>query len=121
VVSGRAGCGGTGHPDRVEGRRFSFVAFELDAERVAGLPVWDDPVGDYRPLLDAVGFEVLSYEQMPDWQSKVAAGFGAVAAEREALEAELGHAAAAVLALEASITLEVQPHRGHVHAIAELH
>lgn len=31
------------------GGRFAFVAFELDAERVAGLPVWDDPVSDYRP------------------------------------------------------------------------
>jgi SAM-dependent methyltransferase len=102
------------------GRRFAFVAFELDAQRVAGLPVWDDPVGDYRPLLGAAGFEVLSYEQTPDWQSQVEAGFGAVVAERVALETELGHDAAAALALEASITLELRPYRGHVRVIAEL-
>jgi SAM-dependent methyltransferase len=102
------------------GRRFSFVTFELDAERVAGLPVWDHPVGDYRPLLDAAGFEVLSYEPMPHWRAQVADGFGAVAAEQEALEAELGSAAAAALALEASITLEVKPYSGHVHVVAEL-
>jgi len=102
------------------GRRFAFVAFELDAARVAGLPVWDDAVGDYRPLLDAAGFEVVSYEQIPDWQSQVAGSFGAVLAEHEALEAELGHAGAAALVSEASITLEVQPYRGHARVIAQL-
>jgi SAM-dependent methyltransferase len=102
------------------GRRFAFVAFELDAERVAGLPVWNDPVDDYRPLLDVAGFEVLSYEQTPNWQSQVEAAFGAIAAEHETLESELGHAASAVLALEASTTLELQPYRGHVHVTAEL-
>jgi SAM-dependent methyltransferase len=102
------------------GRRFGFVAFELDAERVAGLPVWGDPVGDFRPLLDAAGFEVLRYEQISGWQQHVAEGFGAVAAEQEALESELGHAATAALVLEASITLELRPYRGHVLVIAEL-
>jgi SAM-dependent methyltransferase len=100
------------------GGRFAFVAFELDAERVAGLPIWDDPVGDYRPLLEEAGFEVLSYAQMPHWRDQIAAGFGAVVAEREALEAELGEAAAAVTVLEATITLELQPYRGHVLATA---
>jgi hypothetical protein len=102
------------------GRRFAFVAFELDGEHVAGLPVWEDAVGDYRPLLDAAGFDVLSYEQTPDWHAQVAAGFGAVAAEHDALEAELGHAAAAVLASEASVTLELQPYSGHVRVVAVL-
>jgi SAM-dependent methyltransferase len=102
------------------GRRFAFVAFELDAERVAGLPVWDDPVGDYRPFLDASGFEVVSYEQIPDWQTQVEAGFSRILAEHEALEAELGHAAAAAIASEATITLELRPYRGHVHVVADL-
>jgi ubiquinone/menaquinone biosynthesis C-methylase UbiE len=100
------------------GRRFAFVAFELDPERIAGLPVWEDPVADYRPLLEQAGFEVLSYEQIPDWQHHVAAGFGAVVDEREALEAELGEAAAAATVLEASITLELRPYCGHVLAVA---
>jgi ubiquinone/menaquinone biosynthesis C-methylase UbiE len=101
------------------GGRFAFVAFELDAERIAGLPLWDDPVGDYRPVLEQTGFEILQYEQMPHWQDQVAAGYGAIVSERAALEAELGPAAAEALVLEASITLELRPYRGHVLAVAE--
>jgi hypothetical protein len=82
------------------------------------LPVWDDPVGDYRPLLDTTGFEVVSYEQIPDWREPVTAGFGAVLAQRDALEAEMGERAAAATLVEASITLELQPYRGHVLAVA---
>jgi ubiquinone/menaquinone biosynthesis C-methylase UbiE len=100
------------------GGRFAFVAFELDAERIAALPVWADPVGDYRPILAEAGFDVLSYEQIPHWQDHVAAGFGAIVAERETLEAELGEAAAAATVMEASITLELRPYRGHVLALA---
>jgi SAM-dependent methyltransferase len=100
------------------GRRFAFVAFELDAERIAGLPVWNDPVGDYRPLLAHAGFETLRYDQTPNWQEQVTAGFGAVVAEQATLEAELGRAAAAATVLEASLTLELQPYRGHVLAVA---
>ena len=100
------------------GRRFAFVAFELDAERIAGLPVWNDPVGDYRPLLEHAGFETLRYDQTPNWQEQVTAGFGAVVAEQATLEAELGRAAAAATVLEASLTLELQPYRGHVLAVA---
>ena len=95
------------------GGRFAFAAFELDDGRLAGLPVWADPVGDYRPLLERAGFRILSYEQIPDWQDQAAAGYGAVAAEQKALEAELGAAAAAIV-LEAPITLDLRPHRGNV-------
>jgi ubiquinone/menaquinone biosynthesis C-methylase UbiE len=102
------------------GRRFAFVAFELDPDRIAGLPVWEDPISDYRPLLEEAGFEVSSYEQIPNWQRHVTDGFGAVVAQRETLEAELGHAAAAALVLEASITLELTPYCGHVLAVARL-
>ena len=100
------------------GGRFAFVAFELDAERIAGLPVWGDPVGDYRPLLERTGFEVLSYQQIPNWRDQVTEGFDAVVAEQGALEAELGQSAAAATVLEASLTLELQPYRGHVLAVA---
>jgi SAM-dependent methyltransferase len=100
------------------GGRLAFAAFELDAERVAGLAVWDDPVGDYRPLLEHAGFRTLSYEQIPGWRDHVAAGYGAVVAEQEALRTELGPAAATAVLLEASITLELQPYCGHVLAVA---
>jgi ubiquinone/menaquinone biosynthesis C-methylase UbiE len=100
------------------GGRFAFVAFELDAERIAGLPLWNDPVGDYRPVLEHTGFEISKYEQMPHWRDQVTAGYGAIVSEQAALEAELGQDAAAALVLEASITLELQPYRGHVLAVA---
>jgi hypothetical protein len=61
---------------------------------------------------------VVSYEQLPNWQEQVAADFGAVVAERDALEVELGQAAAAATVLEASITLELRPYSGHVLAVA---
>lgn len=99
------------------GGRLAIVAFELDADRIAGLPVWTDPVGDYRPLLEQVGFDIFRYEQIPHWQEQVSAGFEAVLAEREALEGELGPAATALM-MEASITLELRPYLGHVLAIA---
>jgi SAM-dependent methyltransferase len=99
------------------GRRFAFVAFELDPDRIAGLPVWQDPVADYRPLLEESGFDVLSYDEIPRWRHHVADGFGAVVAAREALEAELGEAAATATFLEATVTLELEPYCGHVLAI----
>lgn len=100
------------------GGRFAFVAFELDPARVASLPVWADPVDDYRPLLARAGFELLSYDQIPQWRRHVSRGFAAVGSERVALAAELGEAAAAAIAMEASITLELQPYCGHVLAVA---
>jgi len=100
------------------GGRFAFVAFELDAQRIAGLSLWSDPVGDYRHVLEQAGFEILRYEQIPNWQDHVNAGFGAVIAEQATLESELGAAAAAAIVLEASITLELQPYCGHVLAAA---
>ena len=100
------------------GGRFAFVTFELDAEHVAGLPVWSDPVDDYRPILEATGFETLSYDQVPKWRERVTGGFSAVVAEKHQLERELGQAAAAGAVAEASITLGLQPYCGHVLAVA---
>ena len=100
------------------GGRFAFVAFELDPDRVAGLPFWEDPVPNYRPLLEHVGFEVIRYEEIPNWPDQVAACFGAILAQRDALNAELGEAAAAVTIMEAAITTELKPYCGHVLAVA---
>jgi SAM-dependent methyltransferase len=101
------------------GGRFAFVTFELDADHVAGLPVWDDPVDDYRPILEATGFETLSYDQIPQWREHVTAGFGAVIAEQQQLELELGPVAAAGAVAEASITIGLQPYCGHVLGVAK--
>jgi SAM-dependent methyltransferase len=100
------------------GGRFAFVAFELDPERVAGLGLWDDAVPDYRPRLESAGFEVVRYDQIPDWAEHVTAGFGAVLQQRNMLEAELGEAAAAAILMEAAVTTEIKPYCGHVLAVA---
>jgi len=100
------------------GGTLAFVAFELDAERVAGLPVWCDPVGDYTPFLASAGFEILQYDQLPGWRDQVMAGFSEVIAAQSALRAELGLEAAEALVAEATITVELQPYSGHVLAVA---
>lgn len=102
-------------PDGILG----FVAFELDGSRVSGLPGWgDDPVSDYRPLLEQAGFDVLAYRQLAGWRDQVVAGFEAIVAGKDALTAELGESAAEVLVLEASVTIELQPYLGHAFALA---
>lgn len=100
------------------GGHFAFVAFELDPERGPGLDLWHDAVRDYRPRLESVGFEVVRYDQIPNWAKHVTAGFGAVLQQRNVLEAELGEAAAAALLMEAAITTEIRPYCGHVLAVA---
>lgn len=96
------------------GGRFGFVVFELDAAHVAGLPLWEDPVSDYRPLLEDAGFEVIGYEQLPKWSEQVVATYDAVLAARDELEAELGQSAAAGLFMEAAATIGLEPYSGHV-------
>ena len=100
------------------GGRFAFVAFELDPGRVAGLPFWEDAVADYRPLLQQVGFDIIEYIQIPHWSDQVEATFGAIIAEQDALEVELGEAAAAAMVMEAAVTIELKPYCGHVLAVA---
>jgi SAM-dependent methyltransferase len=100
------------------GGRLAFTAFELEASRVAGLPAWSDPVSDYRPLLERGGFRVLRYDELPGWCEQVTATFTAIIAARQALETELGAAAAGALLAEASITVDLQPYKGHVLAVA---
>jgi SAM-dependent methyltransferase len=100
------------------GGRFGFLLFELDPSRVEGLPLWEDPVPDYRPLLEGAGFEMLNYEQVPNWWEQVVATYQAVLAERDTLEAELGVTAAAGIAMEAAATIGLEPYCGHVFGLA---
>ena len=102
------------------GGRLAFFAFELIAERARGLPViGDDPVDDYRPLLEEAGFEVLSYEQTPRWHERLFAAYGAVIEAQEALREEMGEMATAAMLSEMTVTLERDIYCGRVFAIAE--
>jgi SAM-dependent methyltransferase len=97
------------------GGRLAFSAFEVDPERVAGIPVLGvDPVPDYAPLLETAGFAVDSYTESAGWADRLAAAFGAVMGEMPALNAEMGEAAALSLQMEAALTLQIQPYRQRV-------
>ena len=101
------------------GGRFVFTAFELDPDRVHGLPVLGvDPVADYSGLLAELGFEVDVYEQTPGWRERLTSAYSAVLAARAALSREMGAEAMSALELEMTLTLEIEPYRGHVFASA---
>lgn len=101
------------------GGRIVFTAFELEPARVAGLPILGaDPVDDYRPGLEASGFSVDAYEEVPGWPEPMTAAYSAVLAAREALAEEMGEAAVGALTTEMSLTLERKPYRRRVLAVA---
>jgi SAM-dependent methyltransferase len=97
------------------GGRLALSAFEVDPERVAGIPVLGvDPVPDYAPLLEIAGFAIDSYKESVGWADRVPAAFGAVMGEMLTLTSEMGEAAALSLQMEAALTLQVQPYRRRV-------
>jgi SAM-dependent methyltransferase len=97
------------------GGRLAFSAFEVDPERVAGIPVLGvDPVPDYAPLLETAGFAIDSYKESAGWAHRVSATFGAVLEAMPTLTDEMGEAAAASLQMEAAVTLQLQPYRRRV-------
>jgi SAM-dependent methyltransferase len=101
------------------GGRLVFAAFELDPDRVAGLPVLgDDPVSDYRGLLREVGFRVVSYDETPGWRDRVDRTYSALLAARDALAPEMGEQALGALLMEVTLTLEVGPYRRRILAVA---
>jgi ubiquinone/menaquinone biosynthesis C-methylase UbiE len=101
------------------GGRFAFTAFELDAERVRGLPVLGvDPCEDYRPALEAAGFAIEAYENAPGWPEPVTSAYRAVLAARDALVPEIGEPAMNALAGEMTFTLDTKPYRRRVLVIA---
>jgi SAM-dependent methyltransferase len=100
---------------------FAFTAFELESSRVAELPVLgDDPVGDYRPILEACGFSLDRYEETPGWDARLTAAYGAVIDAEPQLRPEMGDAATDSLLLEMSLTLAVRPYRRRVFVAARL-
>ena len=102
------------------GGKLSFVAFELDPEKTQGLPViGEDPVDDYRPLLRDAGFEVLQYDDTPNWHERLFAAYGAVVDAQEALKQEMGGLATAAMLSEMTLTLERDVYSGRVFAVAD--
>ncbi len=98
-----------------QGGRFVFTVYELDRERAADLPILGtDPVGDYRPLLTEAGFSVESYEEAAGWPEPMTTTYTKLLGEREALTKEMGEAAAGVLLMEMSMTVEGRPYRRRV-------
>ncbi len=101
------------------GGRFVFTAFELDAVRVAALPVLSaDPVEDYRPCLADAGFEVDAYEEIAGWPEPVIATYSSVIAAKDDLVQEMGEAAVSALLMEMSMTVEGRPYRRRMLAAA---
>ena len=101
------------------GARFAFVCFELEPERIAGLPVLGtDPVSDYAPLLAEAGFETESYETTAGWRERVTATYQALIEARPALAEEMGDAASVALLGEVALTLQLQPYRRRVMVCA---
>lgn len=101
------------------GGRLAFIAFEVDAARVEGLPVLGvDPIADYVPLLEQAGLALDAYEETPGWRDRVHAAFGAIVEANDALAAEMGEQAAASAVAEAMLTLQVKPYPRRILAAA---
>jgi ubiquinone/menaquinone biosynthesis C-methylase UbiE len=95
--------------------RFIFTAFELDAARVAGLPVLGtDPVEDYRVPLERAGFIVDKYEEIRGLPDPVTAAYQAVLEAKDQLVSEMGERAVTALLSEVALTLQLNPYRRRV-------
>jgi SAM-dependent methyltransferase len=101
------------------GGRFVFTAFELDPDRVAGLPILgDDPVSDYREPLEHAGFSVDLYEEAPGWPEPMTTAYQSLLDAGEALIAEMGDLAVNALFAELTFTLERRPYHRRVFVSA---
>ena len=97
------------------GGRLVFTAFELEPERVAGIPVLgDDPVEDYRPVLEGVGFHVERYDETLEWHERLHDAYRAVLAAEAQLLTEMGERAFRALHGEMALTMAVEPYRRRV-------
>lgn len=97
------------------GGRLVFTAFELDPSHTAGVPViGDDPVDDYRPLLDAAGFAVDDYREVPGWPEPMRSTYQALLDAGDALTAEMGIAAVTALFMELRLTLQQEIYKRRV-------
>jgi hypothetical protein len=79
-----------------------------------------DPVSDYRPLLNAAGFDVVAYEETPGWAERVEAAFHAIVSAADILAADMGEQASASAVAEAMITLEIRPYPRRILTVSSL-
>lgn len=101
------------------GSRLVVACFELEPERVAGLPVLGtDAVADYHVLLAAAGFDVMRYEETRGWLERLTAAYQAALDARRTLIDEMGEPAVQALAGEMSLTLQLRPYRRRVLIVA---
>jgi ubiquinone/menaquinone biosynthesis C-methylase UbiE len=100
------------------GGRFVCVAFELDAAACVGLPIGEDPVEDYRPLLDAAGFRTEVYEEIPGCPNPVRHTYQSLLDASDALTAEMGPAAATALFSECQLMLQTGMYKRRVLIVA---
>lgn len=98
-----------------QGGRLVFACFEVDPQRVAGVPVLGtDPVPDYAPLLAGAGFQLREYIESEGWRDRLTRTYQAVVDAREQLTSEMGEAATLALVLETQLTLQLQPYTRRV-------
>jgi ubiquinone/menaquinone biosynthesis C-methylase UbiE len=79
------------------GARFAFTNWDRDLAPPGTPP----PVPDHRPLLQAAGFVIETYEEIPEAEAQRRAIYERYIASREALHGEIGAAAAEAMLLEA--------------------
>jgi SAM-dependent methyltransferase len=103
------------------GGRLGLTCFETDPAKTKGLPILGaDPIADYRPLLEAAGFNVVAYEETPGWAERVEAAFSAIVGAADTLAAEMGEQASASAVAEAMITLDMRPYPRRILTVASL-
>ena len=101
------------------GGRLVLTAFELDPHRVVGIPVLgDDPVADYAPVLEGVGFRVERYDETPEWHERLQGAYRAVVAAEAHLVPEMGERAFRALHGEMALTMAVEPYHRRVLVVA---
>jgi SAM-dependent methyltransferase len=101
------------------GGRFVCAAFELDAAACAELPnLKDDPVEDYRPLLQGAGLDIECYEEVPGCPEPVRGTYQSLLDTGETLTAEMGAIAAAALFSELRLMIETNMYKRRVLIVA---
>jgi ubiquinone/menaquinone biosynthesis C-methylase UbiE len=101
------------------GKRLVCVAFELNPEAAATAPgMSSDPVTDYRPLLEATGFDIQTYEEIPGCPDPVRNTYQTLLDNRDALIPEMGAVAAAALFSELTLVLQTGLYQRRVLMVA---